>query len=336
MRIRRQPGDSSPAVPSWLARRGEHLPAPRAAGTDSERIAALASSAGAPVHEVLREVADFRLALETDMIIAAAAVDAGELGLASDLVAEERAGLAEFQERMLERLVDAARSEHDDLAARRVRTARRTGRARLATAAAALIAIVGGGTALAPGSNDAKPSTQQVALELADEQLSTLTGTIVRDASSADISVAADELHETLETLIAEHAEGNPVMAMRIADLIREEQRLLGVDRSPATVSVLNDVARLVRQLRLRRPRRWSRRCRRSPRPRARPRAPPPPPPSPRRSRPPSRPPSRASRRRPSRRRRPARTPAEARSRPALPRRRSPVGGSPPTRPARS
>ena len=253
MRIRRQRGESSPAVPSWFERRGEHIPTPRSGHTDAERIAALATSAGAPVEAVLREVADFRLALETDMIIAAAAVDADNLDLAAELVDGERAGLVAFHERMLERLVEVARSDADELAARRARSDRFGARARIVAAAAALVAIVSGGATLAP-SGESALSTEQVALELADAQLSTLTGEIVRDASTAEIAVAADELHETLEALIADHAEGDPVMAMKIAALIHEEQRLLRVDRSPAAVSVLHDVARLVRQLRLKAP----------------------------------------------------------------------------------
>jgi hypothetical protein len=244
-------------VPSWLARQGEHVPSPRSAEGDTARIAALASAAGTPVEAVLREVADFRLALETDLIIAAAAVDADEFGLAAEVVDGERAGLVAFHERMLERLVDvAAADSRDELAARRARRADRlSARARIVTAAAALVAVVSGGAALAPSAGpERNPSTEQVALDLADAQLSTLTGTIIRDASSADITDAAGDLHETLETLIAEHAAGDPVMAMKIAALIREEQRLLNVDRSPATVSALKDVARLVAQLKRKAP----------------------------------------------------------------------------------
>ncbi|HVE98795.1 MAG TPA: hypothetical protein VNA12_06425 [Mycobacteriales bacterium] len=213
-----------------------------------DRIAALASSAGEPVEEVLREVADFRLALETDMIIAAAAVDAGELELAGDVVDGDRAGLAAFHERMLSRLVDVARA---DGAAEPARSrAPRMSRARLVGAAAALIALVGGGvtvTSSTPGVES--PTTEQVALALADDQLSTLTGEIVREASTAEISTAASELHQTLETLIAEHAEGDPAVAAMIARLINEEERLLRVDSNPVTKSMLRDVARLVRQL---------------------------------------------------------------------------------------
>ncbi|HVF21337.1 MAG TPA: hypothetical protein VNA14_14005, partial [Mycobacteriales bacterium] len=176
-----------------------------------------------------------------------------ELGLAAELVDGERAGLVAFHERMLERLVEVARTDADELAARRARSDRFGARARIVAAAAALVAIIGGGTALTPA-GEQSPSTEQVALELADAQLSTLTGEIVRDASSAEITVAAEELHSTLESLIAEHAEGDPVMARKIAELIHEEQRLLGVDRSPATVSVLRDVARLVRQLKRKAP----------------------------------------------------------------------------------
>lgn len=217
--------------------------------TPADRIAALAESAGAPVEEVLREVADFRLALETDMIIAAAAVDADELGLAADVVDGDRAGLAAFHERMLARLVDVAR---DDTVAP-VRALPQRGRrtpVRLLAAAAGLVALIGGGAVVSTRTPTVdEPSTEQVALALADDQLSTLTGEIVRDASTAEISTAASELHETLESLIAEHAEGDPAVAEMIALLINEEQRLLDSETTPATQSVLRDVARLVRRL---------------------------------------------------------------------------------------
>ena len=244
MRNRRHRGEASPSVPTWLRRRGEHVSAPRRG--DTARIAAIASSAGAPVDEVLREVADFRLALETDMIIAAAAVDSGELELAADVVDGDRAGLADFHERMLSRLVDIATDEHAA-----PRGARWGGRARLVAAAATLVALVGGGATVSrdEAPSTSTPSTEQVALQLADDQLSTLTGELVRDASSAEIATAASELHNTLETLIAEHAQGDPAVASMIAELIVEEQRLLRVEGNSATPSMLRDVARLVRQL---------------------------------------------------------------------------------------
>ncbi len=252
MRDRRHRGEAQPALPSWLLRSGEHVPAPRSTERDAARIVALAQEAGAPVYEVLREVADFRLALETDMIIAAAAADADELGLVADVLDGERAGLAAFQERMLSHLSGPdLRPQVDEISAgRKARSERLVGRARLVAAAAALVALVGGGiTVTSPGLRDGAPSTEAVALALADEQLSTLTGQIIRSASSADITVAATELHATLDTLIAEHAEGDPEVAEMIAELIREEQRLFVVDKSSVSAGVLADVARLVRKL---------------------------------------------------------------------------------------
>lgn len=80
-----------------------------AVGSDTERVARIARDSGQPVDDVLREVADFRLALETDMLVAAAAVDADEAGIADDVLAAERAELSSFQDRLLERLADASR-----------------------------------------------------------------------------------------------------------------------------------------------------------------------------------------------------------------------------------
>lgn len=252
MRSRRHRGESRPAVPGWLQRGGEHVPAPRSSDESVSRIAELAEQAGAPVADVLREVADFRLALETDMIIAAAAADADELGLVAEVIDGERAELAALQQRMLSHLSRPESTPRQlPTAVTSISQAERiTRRARLVAAAAALVALVGGGLTATNELREVNPHTERVALtELADEQLSTLTGEIVRSASSADIAVAATELHATLDQLIAQHAEGDPAVAAMIADLIREEQRLLVVDRSGTTAGMLQDVARLARKL---------------------------------------------------------------------------------------
>lgn len=57
-----------------------------------------------PLDKVLREVTDFRVALETDLLIAAAAADADEPELAAGIVTGEQSRLASFHEQMLRRL----------------------------------------------------------------------------------------------------------------------------------------------------------------------------------------------------------------------------------------
>ena len=136
------------------------------ARSDSERIAAVAAEADMPVQDVLRDVADFRLALETDMIIAAAAVDAEAPGLLSDVLDEERLELATFHDRLMTRLADAAAT--DEIALRR-----QTGsvKPRLASkvlmVAATAVAVVGLGRAVVPAIVNTRNAA---ALEAADQQ----------------------------------------------------------------------------------------------------------------------------------------------------------------------
>ena len=221
--------------------------------TDAERIAAVAHDAHVPVEDVLREVADFRLALETDMIIAAAAADADADALLSEVVDGERAELADFHDRLIERLADAAAS--DELALRRER--RRESRLGIArpsrwiAAAAAAAAILGtGGAAVRQGGNDSATTinTNSVALATASQQYADLSHA-VNSESPAEMRDAAAELHETLERLIAQHA-GDPEVAQRAAQLLQAEISLLQV-RDPAGASqVIAQANTLVRMLR--------------------------------------------------------------------------------------
>jgi hypothetical protein len=214
-----------------------------AVGTDAaSRIAAVAEHGGASVDEVLREVADFRLALETDMLIAAAAADAGEAQIASDVLAGERVELASFQERMLDRLADAAAD--DEISGRRAARAKaerriRVRHMRLAGAAAAVLGLIGGGFASRVA--EVSPATEQVALAEAEEQLDVLARATL-SGSTASVEAMAAELHETLEELIAEHAGGDPAVAAQIARILHEEQALL--DQRPSTDSKV--IARVI------------------------------------------------------------------------------------------
>ncbi|HEU0131821.1 MAG TPA: hypothetical protein VFQ85_12605, partial [Mycobacteriales bacterium] len=144
----------------------------RLARSDSERIEALAEGADVPVEDVLREVADFRLALETDMIIAAAAADEESPELLSEVLDGERAELATFHDRLLDRLADAAAS--DELAMRRARPRRRTA-PRFVAAAAAAFALLGAGRAVVTQQQETRAlKSNNAALATANEQYADL------------------------------------------------------------------------------------------------------------------------------------------------------------------
>jgi hypothetical protein len=209
--------------------------------TDSERINALAAGAHVPVEDVLREVADFRLALETDMIIAAAALDAESPDLLGEVLDGERAELATFHDRVLGRLADAAAD--DELALRRTRKAPRRRFTATLTAAAALLTVLGVGRTVVP--NDARPATtaasNSAALATAQDQYADFSSAVSSQSPGA-VRDAATQLHITLQNLIANHA-GDPEVARRAAQLLQAEISLLEV-RDPAGASAVLAQAR--------------------------------------------------------------------------------------------
>lgn len=229
-----------------IGRRGRQGDEPRrdAARTDAERIDAIAHDAHVPVEEVLRDVAEFRLALETDMIVAAAAAEHEQPELLSEIVDGERAELADFHDRLLERLVDAA--AQDEIAARRERRRRATpARAsKYVAAAAAVVAFFGVTRATPDGDAD-----NRLALATASQQYVELSSAVTGDDSQSAVTQAAAELHETLETLITEHA-GDPVVAERAARLLQAEISLLQVQNPAGASHVLAEARSLITLLR--------------------------------------------------------------------------------------
>jgi hypothetical protein len=214
--------------------------------TDSERIAAVAHDAHVPVEEVLRDVADFRLALETDMIIAAAAVDADAPDLLADVVDEERLELATFHDRLLERLADAAAD--DEIAARRARKAPRPGRvSRVVAVAAAAVAVFGAGRAMTGVPGGIGETSNVAAIQTANQQYDDLNRA-VNGTSPTSVSEAAEQLHDTLEQLISDHA-GDPEVAHRAAQLLLQEISLLRESDPDGASQVLAQARTLVTML---------------------------------------------------------------------------------------
>jgi hypothetical protein len=241
--MREQDADrrQQPRRPGMLGRiAGRREPLPR---NDSDRIAAVAAHADMPVEDVLREVADFRLALETDMIIAAAAVDADSPDLLSEVVDGERLELATFHDRLLERLADAAAD--DEIAVRRERRRpSRTARiSRTAAVAAAFVAVLGVGraTVFAP------PTTNAAALETADQQYANFSSAVSSHSSTA-VRQTAQQLHVTLEELIKGHA-SDPEVARRTAQMLQAEISLLQINDPTGASQVIAQAQGLVKLL---------------------------------------------------------------------------------------
>lgn len=218
-------------------------PAARRRNRSERTVADVAHDAHVPVEDVLREVADFRLALETDMIIAAAAADAESDGLLAEVVDGERAELALFQDRLLDRLADAAAA--DELGKRR---ARRSGLGRpsrwVAAAAAAAAVFAAGSVAVRP---EREVGTNSVALATASQQYADLSHA-VNNESGTEVRDAAAELHETLEDLINEHA-ADPQVAQAAAQMLQAEISLLQVRDPDGASQVIAQARSLVKLL---------------------------------------------------------------------------------------
>ena len=226
----------------WKRERAGDTPRRALRRSDSDRIDAIARDADVPVEEVLRDVAEFRLALETDMIVAAAAADAEAPELLSDVLDGERAELAEFHDRLLERLVDAAVS--DELAVRRARRSPVGRTSKIVAAVAAAVAVLGAGKVATTGSDG---SSNRAALATASSQYADLSSAI-NQQSPAAVASAAQQLHQTLQTLISQHA-GDPEVAQQAAQLLQAEISLLQVRDPAGSSQVLAQARTLVNLL---------------------------------------------------------------------------------------
>ncbi|MDQ1712576.1 MAG: hypothetical protein QOE45_2026 [Frankiaceae bacterium] len=240
----RNPDDErgTPPRPGVLRRLiSRATPLPRSA---SDRMSAIAADAHLPVEDVLREVADFRLALETDMIIAAAAADAESDGLLSDVLDGERAELATFHDRLLDRLADAAAT--DELALRRERR-RPKGVSRYVAAAAAAVALLSAGRVATQQQHTRELASNNVALATANSQYADLSSAVTSSAPGA-VHDAAQQLHATLTTLIEQHA-GDPGVAEQAAQLLQAEISLLQMQQPAGAHQAIEQARRLVSML---------------------------------------------------------------------------------------
>ncbi|MFN2625617.1 MAG: hypothetical protein ABR520_05975 [Mycobacteriales bacterium] len=221
-------------------------------GSDLDRISAVAEDAGQPVAEVLKAVSDFRLALEMDMILAAAAADADEPAIAAQVVDGERAELASFQDRVLDRLADLEVAERP--ARRRSNVV--TG---LIATAAALVGLFGSGVALRSADRDVAPRavSQDTLVDAATAKLGKLTQQVAlresQGASAESVAAAATELHQTLAPLM-DRVHGNPALARQIYALLAAEQQVLQSTQPAGISRVLAQAKALVRTLRQKAP----------------------------------------------------------------------------------
>ncbi|MCU1692850.1 MAG: hypothetical protein JWM64_1941 [Frankiales bacterium] len=204
------------------ARAAAPVPGARALGPGTPRVAALDA--------LLREIDGLRLALETDLTLAAGALEAGSPELAAQLVAGDQRDLVDFEQRALGHLRDleaadvaAAQPRPSALSTRRTRRlARLLPAAPLVAAAAAVVALLGG---MPGGSSSTGPDVTSAALS-SWEELDRLTRT---GASAHDVAEAARDLNADIVTLLAS-SDGDPATTRRALALLQGAQLALAAD----------------------------------------------------------------------------------------------------------
>lgn len=190
---------------------------------------------------LLREVDALRLTLETDLSLAAAAVEAGEAELARDVLDADQDAVRNFEAKALGHL-DALADQDERVPHRRVWAPTR---AASFVAAAALVGLLAGVLPQAISNRSTGPTTSAAATDSLERlQELVLTG----DASQ--IRAASVELHEQLASVVAV-ARTDPAAAQNALLLLSYEQTVLSrsADRSEL-VDVLRQSQALARAIR--------------------------------------------------------------------------------------
>lgn len=161
----------------------------------------------------LREVDDLRLTLETDLSLAASAVESGAPELASDILSSDSAELGEFQERALGHLSELHSAE---TSRRRLRGPVHAGPILVA---AALVGVLAGAAprVLTPPSDSGSPQT--VAATDSLQRLQELAAS----GDTEQVRQASLQLHRQLAAVVA-NAKVDPVAAQTALMLLTFEQ----------------------------------------------------------------------------------------------------------------
>lgn len=162
---------------------------------------------------LLREVDGLRLTLETDLTLAASAVESGATGLAVEILESDRVGLAQFEDRALGHL--------SGLAAEPVLAIRRRRRvpALPFVAAAALVGFLMGVLPTTAGSSPDSVATSALAANSSLEQLKGFAA----NGTTSQVRAAAATLHQQLLAVVAQAAT-NPAAAQQALLLLSYER----------------------------------------------------------------------------------------------------------------
>ena len=163
---------------------------------------------------LLREVDSLRLSLETDLTLAAAAVEHGSPQVAADIIDSERAGLRAFEERALGHVAE--------LSAPRQRRRFRVPAAPFVAAAAVAGFLIGVVPHLTP---QAPADTTNVSASSPADSYNKLVSA-VRLGEQGEALDAANTLHAQLLAVVAQ-AQSNPAAALTALQLLNSERHFL-------------------------------------------------------------------------------------------------------------
>lgn len=223
---------AEPAAPP-----GQRVPAPRRSGDHSAH-----DAAPQPVQDLLAEVAQFRLALTADLVVAAAALEQEEPEVAGQVVDAGRRDLHDFQRRMLGQLAGL------DQPSGRGRFGVRAMLGVGLLAAAAGAGAAGTTLALVPTGATA-PVAAETPAERAQLELADFSRTAARPGAGADeVITAARALNAAVATLMPV-AGTDRLAALAALSLLDSESQLVQATRPAGGDVVLAEEQRLRAQL---------------------------------------------------------------------------------------
>ena len=213
-----RPADDRPETAGEF---GASAPAPRVADLDA----------------LLRDLDALRLSVSTDLSLAAAALDAGSPEVAGSVIDSDRATLLAFERRALRHLerltaqAEAAAAETAPAVLPVVPAPRKRSRAArfllpagpLLAAAAAILGVLGG---VVPSTAGTSPATAPASTSTAVASYAELTRLTLDGAHADEVRRAAEQLHDELESIVAQ-AGSDPVAAQEALALLESETLVL-------------------------------------------------------------------------------------------------------------
>lgn len=171
---------------------------------------------------LLREVDDLRLTLETDLTLAAAAVEAGGTAAAVEIIENDIEALHDFEEGALGHLSDLASHAPAQPRSRgglRWQHLARVSAAPFVAAAAVIGLLIG----VAPtGANDTAPEIATVSAQSTFDHLTSLAA----QGRTSEVRIAAQTLHSQISALVG-RASDNPAAAQQALLLLSYERSVI-------------------------------------------------------------------------------------------------------------